>query len=95
MSSKTGCVGSQTQISRVGHVHFIFFLNFLSISFALGSQFPVEYGLQTHRWILDRRGHAVLFAPRDSYCMSFLYDRPVGLYRPGGLHNASRREVKK
>ena len=34
-----GCVGSQTQISRVGHVHF------MCISFALGSQFPVEYGL--------------------------------------------------
>ena len=28
------CVGSQTQISRVGHVHFIFFV---LISFALGS----------------------------------------------------------
>ena len=38
-----GCVGSQTQISHVGHVHFIFFV---SISFALGSQFPVEYGLK-------------------------------------------------
>ena len=37
-----GCVGSQTQISRVGHVHLIFFV---SISFALGSQFPVEYEL--------------------------------------------------
>ena len=37
-----GCIGSQTQISRVGHVHFIFFV---SISFTLGSQFPVEYGL--------------------------------------------------
>ena len=29
--------------SRVGHVHFIFFV---SISFALGSAFPVEYGLK-------------------------------------------------
>ena len=29
--------------SRVGHVHFIFFV---SISFALGSVFPVEYGLK-------------------------------------------------
>ena len=38
-----GCIGSQTQISCVGHVHFIFFV---SISFALGSQFPVEYGLK-------------------------------------------------
>ena len=38
-----GCVGSQTQIPGVGHVHFIFFV---SISFALGSQFPVEYGLK-------------------------------------------------
>ena len=28
--------------SHVGHVHFIFFV---SISFALGSVFPVEYGL--------------------------------------------------
>ena len=37
-----GCVGSQTQISRVGYVDFIFFV---LISFALGSQFPVEYGL--------------------------------------------------
>ena len=37
-----GCVGSQTQISRVGHVHFILFM---SISFVLDSQFPVEYGL--------------------------------------------------
>ena len=37
-----GCVGSKTQISCVGHVHSIFFV---SISFALGSQFPVEYGL--------------------------------------------------
>ena len=37
-----GCVGSQTQISWVGHVHFIFFV---LISFALGRQFPVEYGL--------------------------------------------------
>ena len=37
-----GCVGSQMQISRIGHIHFIFFV---SISFALGSQFPVEYGL--------------------------------------------------
>ena len=41
-----GCVGDQTQISRVGHVHFIFFV---LISFALGSQFPVEYGLKTYR----------------------------------------------
>ena len=38
-----GCVGSQPQISQVGDVHFIFFV---SISFALGSQFPVEYGLK-------------------------------------------------
>ena len=38
-----GFVGSQTQIPRVGHVHFIFSV---SISFALGSQFPVEYGFK-------------------------------------------------
>ena len=38
-----GCVGSHMQISRVGHVHFIFFV---LISFALGSQFPEEYGLK-------------------------------------------------
>ena len=38
-----GCVGSPMQsFVRVGHVHFIFLV---SISFALGSQFPVEYGL--------------------------------------------------
>ena len=35
------CVGSPGVGSRVGHVHFVFFL---SISFALGSQFQVEYG---------------------------------------------------
>ena len=32
-----GCVGSQTQISCVGHVHFFFLCRFL---------FPVEYGLK-------------------------------------------------
>ena len=36
------CVGFQMQISRIGHVHFIFCV---SISFALGTPFPVEYGL--------------------------------------------------
>ena len=35
---------------KVGHVHFIFFV---SISFALGSQFPVEYGLKTW-WYLQK-----------------------------------------
>ena len=35
-------VGFQTQNTCVGHVHFTFFV---SISFALGSQFSVEYGL--------------------------------------------------
>ena len=45
-----GCVGSQTQISHVGHVHFIFFV---SISFALASQFPVEYGLNDIQGTLD------------------------------------------
>ena len=38
------CVGSPGVGSRVGHVHFIFFV---FISFALGSQFPVEYGLNS------------------------------------------------
>ena len=37
------CVGFPGVGSRVGHVHFIFFV---SISFALGSVFPVEYGLE-------------------------------------------------
>ena len=36
------CVGCPGVGSRVGHVHLIFFV---SISFALGSQFQVEYGL--------------------------------------------------
>ena len=36
------CVGSPGVGSRVGHVHLIFFV---SIPWALGSQFPVEYGL--------------------------------------------------
>ena len=39
-----GCVGSQTQISPVGHEHFIILV---LISFALGSQFPVKYGLNS------------------------------------------------
>ena len=36
------CLGCSGIGSRVGHVHFIFFV---SISCALGTQFPVEYGL--------------------------------------------------
>ena len=38
------CIGSPRSRSRTGHVHFIFVV---SISFALGSQFPVEYGLNS------------------------------------------------
>ena len=41
-----GCTGSQTQISHFGHVHFMFFV---SIAFALGSQFPGEYKLKPTR----------------------------------------------
>ena len=44
-----GCLGYQTQISGVRHVHFIFFV---SISFALGSQFPVEYGLKSNNEVM-------------------------------------------
>ena len=49
-----GCVGFQTQIFCVGHVHFIFCV---SISFALGTPFPVEYGLKT---FADPQNSAVL-----------------------------------
>ena len=38
------CVGSPDVGSCIGHVHFMFFV---FISFVLGSQFPVEYGLKT------------------------------------------------
>ena len=38
------CIGSLDVGSHVGHVHFIFYAY---ISFALGSQFAVEYGLKT------------------------------------------------
>ena len=38
-----GCVGSQTQSSRIGHVHFFFFcVDFIRV----GSRFSVEYGLK-------------------------------------------------
>ena len=38
-----GCVGSQTQISGIGYVHFIIFgVDFIRVR----SRFPVEYGLK-------------------------------------------------
>ena len=46
-----GCVGSRTQISRIGHVHFIYF----GVDFILvWSRFSVEYGLSRDKH--DRDG---------------------------------------
>ena len=50
-----GCVGSQTQISRVGHIHFIFVcVDFIRV----GSRFSVEYGLK------DLNGLITTWSPR-------------------------------
>ena len=73
-----GCVGFQTQISHVGHVHFIFCV---LISFALGTPFPVEYGLNS-------KAHIPLQRESLKQCPTRAYDAQHETHgtRDVGLH---------
>ena len=60
-----GCVGSQTQNSRVGHVHFIFLgVDFIRIE----TRFSVEYGLKS-----VKGAHEIPLADNTSIVSIFLF----------------------
>ena len=75
--------------SRVGHVHFIFFV---SISFALGSVFPVEYGLNASKPPLKpifhwKWGSRWVPNANEIYTKNMKYTCPTPAFCVGTQHN--------